>query len=37
VFHFKGLMSGIFGFLAGFAIRKAHRRHMEAFKAFAET
>lgn len=37
VFRFKGVVSTIFGFLARFAIRKAHRRHLEAFKAFAET
>jgi uncharacterized protein YndB with AHSA1/START domain len=37
VFHFKGVISTIFGFLAWFAIRKAHRRHIEAFKTFAET
>jgi polyketide cyclase/dehydrase/lipid transport protein len=37
VFRFKGALSSLFGFLAGFAIRKAHRRHIEAFKAFAET
>jgi hypothetical protein len=37
LFRFKGTISTIFGFLARFAIRKAHRRHMEAFKAFAET
>jgi hypothetical protein len=37
VFRFTGLISTIFGFLARFIIRKAHRRHIEAFKAFAET
>ena len=37
VFGFKGAVSRVFGFLARFAIRKAHRRHMEAFKRFAET
>jgi hypothetical protein len=37
VFSFKGAISTIFGFLARFAIRKAHRRHIEAFKTFAET
>jgi Polyketide cyclase / dehydrase and lipid transport len=36
VFSFKGVTSAIFGFLAQSAIRKAHRRHIEAFKAFAE-
>jgi hypothetical protein len=37
VFGFKGVVPTIFGFLAWFAIRKAHRRHIEAFKTFAET
>ena len=37
VFRFNGVISSIFGFLARFAIRKAHRRHMKAFKTFAET
>jgi hypothetical protein len=36
VFSFKGLVSKFFGFFAQGAIRKAHRRHMEAFKRFAE-
>jgi hypothetical protein len=36
VFHFKGLLNTIFGFLAWRAIRSVHRRHMEAFKRFAE-
>jgi hypothetical protein len=36
VFSFKGVISAILGFLAQSAIRKAHRRHIEAFKAFAE-
>jgi hypothetical protein len=36
VFRFRGLGAKIFGFLARSAIRKAHRRHMEAFKHFAE-
>jgi hypothetical protein len=36
VFSFKGVISAIFVFLARFAIRKAHRRHIEAFKTFAE-
>ena len=35
-FRFKGLFNRIFGVLAQSAIRKAHRRHMEAFKRFAE-
>jgi uncharacterized protein YndB with AHSA1/START domain len=37
VFSFKGVIGAIFGFFAQTAIRKAHRRHIEAFKAFAET
>jgi hypothetical protein len=37
VFTFKGLFAALFGFLAQAAIRKAHRRHMEAFKTFAES
>jgi uncharacterized protein YndB with AHSA1/START domain len=37
VFSFKGAISAILGFLAQSAIRKAHRRHIEAFKTFAET
>ena len=36
VFSFKGPLSKVFGFLAQGAIRRAHRRHMEAFKRFAE-
>jgi hypothetical protein len=36
VFSFKGLFNKIFGFLATKAIRRAHRRHMDAFKRFAE-
>jgi polyketide cyclase/dehydrase/lipid transport protein len=37
VFSFEGVIPAIFGFLAQGAIRKAHRRHMEVFKTFAET
>jgi uncharacterized protein YndB with AHSA1/START domain len=37
VFSFNGAISTILGFLAQGAIRKAHRRHIEAFKTFAET
>jgi polyketide cyclase/dehydrase/lipid transport protein len=37
VFGFNGVISTIFGFLARFVIRKAHRQHIEAFKTFAET
>jgi hypothetical protein len=36
VFSFKGPLNKAFGFLAQGAIRAAHRRHMEAFKRFAE-
>ena len=36
VFSFKGLFNKVFGFLAQRTIRNAHRRHMEAFKRFAE-
>lgn len=36
VFRFKGLFNKVFGFLAQRAIRKAQRRHMQAFKRFAE-
>ena len=37
VFRFKGIVSVIFGFLGRAGIRRVHRRHMEAFKVFAET
>ena len=36
VFTFKGLVGKLGGFLARGAIHRAHRRHMEAFKRFAE-
>ena len=36
VFTFKGLLGRIMGFVARPAIRRAHRRHMEAFRRFAE-
>jgi hypothetical protein len=36
VFRFKSAFGRLVGLVAGRAIRKAHRRHMEAFKAFAE-
>jgi hypothetical protein len=36
VFKFKGVWNVAFGLLARRAIRKAHRRHIEAFKRFAE-
>ena len=35
-FHFKGFFNRVFGFLAHFSIKKAHRNHIEAFKRFAE-
>jgi len=37
VFRFKGLFNTLFGFLAQASIKKVHRRHIEAFKRFAET
>jgi len=36
VFRFKGLFNKVFGFLVQRTIKNAHRRHMEAFKRFAE-
>jgi hypothetical protein len=36
VFSFKGLLNKIVGLLAQRSIKRAHRRHMEAFKRFAE-
>jgi hypothetical protein len=36
VFNFKGAFSKVFGVFARPAIRKAQRRHIEAFKRFAE-
>ena len=36
IFEFKGFWNGVLGLLAQPAIRRAHRRHMEAFKQFAE-
>jgi hypothetical protein len=36
VFRFKGLGGKVIGLLAGGGIRKAHRRHIEAFRRFAE-
>ena len=35
-FEFHGLWNTIVGFVAQTAIRRAHRRHMDAFKRFAE-
>jgi hypothetical protein len=37
VFMFRGLFNKLFGLLAMRDIRKHHRRHMEAFKRFAES
>lgn len=37
VFTFKGLFSKITGLMARRAIKRAHRRHMESFKRFAES
>jgi hypothetical protein len=37
VFHFKGPFGKVMGLLAQGAIKTAHRRHMEAFKRFAES
>ena len=37
VFTFKGLFSKVFGLMARGRIKAAHRRHIEAFKRFAET
>ena len=36
VFRFKGLLGRVFGYFARGAIKDVHRRHMEAFKRFAE-
>jgi hypothetical protein len=36
IFTFRGLFNKMFGFLAQRVIKKAHRRHMESFKRFAE-
>jgi polyketide cyclase/dehydrase/lipid transport protein len=36
VFRFKGLIRRLVGFFASGAIRKAHRKHIEAFKRYAE-
>jgi hypothetical protein len=36
VFRFKGLGGKVIGLLARSAIRRAHRRHIEAFRRFAE-
>jgi hypothetical protein len=36
-FQFEGLFGRVVGLMAGPAIRRAHRRHMESFKRFAES
>jgi len=35
-FRLKGFVNRVFGFVAQKSIRAAHRRHIEAFKLFAE-
>ena len=35
-FTFKGFLSRLFGLFARGSIRKSHRKHIEAFKQFAE-
>ena len=37
IFAFKGLLGHVFGWLGRWSIRRAHRRHIEAFKRFAES
>jgi len=37
IFTFKGIFGNVMGFLGRRAIKEAHRRHMEAFKRFAES
>jgi len=37
IFTFKGIFGKVGGLLGRSAIKHAHRRHMEAFKRFAET
>jgi len=36
-FRFKGIFNKFFGLFARGAIKRAHRRHMESFKRFAES
>ena len=36
LFRFRGVFGKLLGVFAGGAIRKAHRRHIEAFRQFAE-
>lgn len=37
VFTFKGTLNKLFGFFARGAVKKAHTKHMRAFKKFAKT
>ena len=37
IFHFKGFLGHVYGWLGRSSIRRAHRRHMESFKRFAES
>jgi hypothetical protein len=37
IFRFKGLVATVLGFVAMPAIKRAHRRHIQSFKRFAET
>jgi len=37
IFRFKGIFNNVVGLLARVAIKRAHRRHMESFKRFAES
>ena len=37
IFRFKGVLGTILGFAAMPAIKRAHRRHMQSFKRFAES
>jgi hypothetical protein len=37
IFRFKGAFNKVFGFVARGAIKRAHRRHIESFKRFAES
>jgi hypothetical protein len=36
IFRFKGAFSKVIGLLSRWRIKRAHRRHMESFKQFAE-
>jgi hypothetical protein len=37
IFRFKGLFAKVLGFVTLPAIKRAHRRHMQSFKRFAES